>query len=214
LSRTTRIILIAVGVLVAATIIILWLSSGKSQDNAHAATASAAKYGLPHCTRKHPCTKKQARKVRRYTNRGHNQGSKRVRARRAPTKVRASAVQCRSWSPRLYFIAKAGKVFWGGFHAHWCWNWHRVTSATVTEDGDVTTLGRFLGFDHIGFQEPLQGFYGYGHRANGGYLMYARMTFEQCIPVIQIGPLCTDHREWRKIFLHYNGGGLASSHAP
>lgn len=214
-------ILIVVGVLIALTLIILWLSAGKSEDSAHAATIhAAAKYpkGLPRCTKaagaKKRCTKKQAQRVINYAKRGHSQDHKSLHAVRPPSKAHASAVRCRTWKPRLYFVANAGKLFWGGFSAYWCFNWKRVTSIRVVMDADITTLGRVLGFDHIGFQDPFQGFYNYGKRTHGGYLVYARMTFEQCIPVVQIGPLCHDKREWRKIFLHYNGGGLVSSHAP
>jgi hypothetical protein len=90
----------------------------------------------------------------------------------------------------------------------------RVTSARFTLDHDITTGGRILGFDGVSIEEPTIGYYNYAGHKNGGYLIYARFTFTQCIPVIQIGPLCNDRRAWLKELVHYDGSGYASGNAP
>jgi hypothetical protein len=204
-------LLIVVAFLVVLTLVMLFLSTGGHDTSARAAARAK---GLPHCTKKHRCTKKQAHRVLRYAAHSHDSKARTLRQRRPPTKVRAKASSCRTWHPRIKRIARAGEIFWRGGAAHWCFNWHRVTRAWITGDADVTTLGRFLGFDHITQDPPTQGYYTFNRHGNGGYLMEQKFTFEQCIPVIQIGPLCDDRRAWLKVFLHYDGSGYASGKAP
>jgi hypothetical protein len=209
--RWVKRVLIVLAVLAVIAIVQLILSAGGHDTKAHAATVRAAR--LPHCTKKHPCTKRQARRVLR-AGRGHN-GSPRYAASRAvKVQVRSARTACRTWRPRIYRVANAGRLYWRGAIVHWCWDWHRVTSARFTLDYDIQTVGRFLGFGGVSNDEPTTGYYNYGRHHNGGYLLYVRFTFTQCVPVIQIGPFCEDHRAWLKEFVHYDGGGYASGNAP
>jgi hypothetical protein len=205
-------VMIAVVFLVILTAVMLFLSTGGEDTKAHAATVQAA--GFRHCTKKHPCTKKQARARIRYANHGHDGGARHVNSRAVKPQVRSAATSCRTWRPRIYYNARAGHLYWRGAVAHWCFNWKRVTSARFTLDHDITTGGRILGFDGVSIEEPTIGYYNYAGHKNGGYLIYARFTFTQCIPVIQIGPLCNDRRAWLKELVHYDGSGYASGNAP
>ncbi|MDQ1584539.1 MAG: hypothetical protein QOF36_2593 [Microbacteriaceae bacterium] len=204
--------------LIAIGIIQLILSGGGHDTSAEAATRYP--HGLPRCTKaahaKKRCTKKQANKVMAYGRRGHDSKPRTLRQRRPPLKTQAHSASsaCRTWRPRIKRIARAGEIYWRGATIHWCFNWNRVTSARVITDADVTTLGRFLGFDHISTQEPVQGYYNWNGHKNGGYLLYQRFVFEQCIPVIQFGPFCNDRKGWFKVFGHYDGSGHASGNAP
>lgn len=216
MKRWQKVTLIVVVALILIVVVQLILSTGGHDTKANAADGYPS--GLPRCTKaagmKHRCTKKQAKKVINYGRSGHDSKPRSLRARRPPLKVRAASTACRTWRPRIKYIARAGEVYWRGAVAQWCFNWHRVTSARITSDADVTTLGRLLGFDHITPGEPTLGWYGYNGHSYGGYLLYQRFSFEQCIPVLQFGPFCNDRRAPLKVLVHYDGSGHASGNAP
>lgn len=209
--RWVKAVLIVIAVLAVIAAVQLILSAGGHDTKAHAATVRSA--GLPHCTKKHPCTKKQAKRVFKASV-GHDSRPVGRRSLAVKPQVSSAAVRCSTWRPRIYRVANAGKLYWRGAVARWCFNWKRVTSAHFTLDHDIQTVGRFLGYDGVSIDEPTVGYYNYGGHKAGGYLIYARFTFTQCVPVIKIGPICVDHRAWLKELVHYDGSAHASGNAP